>query len=172
MAVWERVRDSNKAWVACLLCVLALSVYFIVSIGPQDTLDPVRATAPPHRETGPFDDAKHRRFIEEFERQMRKQGVRAEARFVNAGVLDLTIPQGTNLDDIRFVSKMAAVGVGIRFNNAAIVSVYSRSPGPTGKITLEAVTQWSNRRGDFEVRLLRAGAKPEETLETQPAPSE
>jgi hypothetical protein len=148
----ENLRSSNRLWVACFLAVIVLGVYGTIVTSRSDTSREINIAVPSHRNTGVYDDEKHRKLIRDFHRQIRMRGVNVEARFINSGELRITVPSDTSNDDISFLSKAAATAVLLRFRNSAIVYVYTRDNSVPPVEKLKATTNWVKTKNGFEVK--------------------
>lgn len=152
----ENLRDSNRAWVVCFVGIILIGILFFIVTLQKETSREIEVIAPPHKEHGVYEDKAHNKFVRDFTGLLRKRGIAAECRFINAGRFEIIVPTVTSSDDIVFMSGASARAIERQFGNSPYVYVKTKDNHDPPRLTLVAETRWVNRRNDYDIALKRS----------------
>lgn len=146
----ERLASNDKLWLACLLGVFALAVLLIVAPlqnGEHPEESELNITA------APINERERRNFIRDFHRMAEKRKVPIEAEFASSRTLKLVMPGDIAGDELRFLSRAAALGMQRRLKINPVVMTYTRT-NKSIEPRLIARTAWDPTRKAFVVDML------------------
>lgn len=147
----QRLGDSNKLWIACVVVVVVATGIFVktsgsVSTGPDVIRQPVAAPAE-------FEDREHRyrQLARGFMNDKRYKESITSVEFLSPGQLQVVVPGTISADEIDYISKMAAETVRNKLNHRVVVLVYVKRQADSSQ-SLAATTQWDPKKFGFVIR--------------------
>jgi len=151
----QRVGDNNKLWLGTAIVLVVLSMGLLIQAkragAPKDS---DQYSPPAVRPDCSYDDSKHVAFAERFIAGKEAAGKLVDAHFAPADVASdgdrfiIVLASDTSVDDIEYLSQIAAEKNLAEFKTRIKVIAYQAVPGARSGV-LVATTKWVKSRYGF-----------------------
>lgn len=146
----ERLGANDKVWLAALLVVILIAT-MVITRASKTSQHPLKLS-PGAELVGSAHDEAHTQFLAEFRRLAARRGVTVSASFESSRVLKLVMPGDVDNDELRFLSRSAALGIQRRVRLNPVIRSYTED-AKTGTPKLVAETKWDTSAGDYVVQM-------------------
>lgn len=146
----ERLGTNDKVWLAALLVVILVAT-MVITRASKTSQHPLKRS-PGVELAGSAHDEAHTQFLVEFRRLAARRGATVNASFESSRVLKLVMPGDVDNDELRFLSRAAALGIQRRVRLNPVIRAYTEDT-KTGNPKLVAETKWDTNSGDYIVEM-------------------